>query len=153
MALGAEDTRKGQGGFGFQAVTVAGFNVRLSPAFLSDPELRERIMWRLEEQLTEAVAVLPPAHRQMMRSVPIWVDPVPLDGGGEFMPTALYIRRAAADRLSYRSRHQAGGIRLSHSQTVAYFSTRADTPRNRRELRAFDPHGFRAVQRAWGLER
>lgn len=220
-ALGAEETRKGQGGFGFQTVTVAGFNVRLSPTVLSDPEVRDRIMWRLKEQLSEATRVLPAAHRELLRSVPIWVDPAPLAEVSSFLPAAQYFPMHVANRLNVRSRHQAGAIVLpyaetfirSHGQgnvmlhelahayddrmlrfkdpsvgaafgaarqrglyaqvasstglsyeayantgqpeyfaelTVAYFAGRSDTPRNRQELRTFDPQGYRAVERAWG---
>jgi len=99
----------------FTAVRIAGFTGLLSPAFQADAELQGRALWRLEEQLGAAVSALPPAQRERLRSVRIWVDPGPqAQEGATFAPTAWYISRRAAGIPGFPYRNQAGSIVVSN---------------------------------------
>lgn len=95
----------------FTVIRIAGFTALLSPAFQANADLRERTLWRLEEQLNAAVSALPAARRLRLREVRVWVDPGPqAQEGLAFAPAALYIARRAAGVPRYRYRNQAGSI-------------------------------------------
>ncbi|MFC4425104.1 anthrax toxin lethal factor-related metalloendopeptidase [Deinococcus navajonensis] len=214
---------------GFTRVQVAGLTTLISPDLQADPALRERVMWRLEEQLTAAMKVLPAAGREALRDVRIWVDPAPEadddpSGPSGSLALGLYIGQTEqVDPESGLRQAQAGdiviphplGLIRAHGQinvllhelahayddrhlkfedpgvskafnaakksgqyhltdvpagfehdsyamrnereyfavlTEAYFGTREQQPRNRAQLRTFDPQGYTAIEHAWGAD-
>ncbi|MBZ9751168.1 hypothetical protein K7W42_09860 [Deinococcus sp. HMF7604] len=188
-----------------QGQTLAGFTVLLAPALRADPALQDRLLWRVEEQLQEALRVLPAQSHSQLRRVRVWIDPRVEPGG--LAPQAWYVRLRsqtaqrgdivlvdpqglialhgqynlllhelthAYDDRAHGFRHPAvlaafqearktghytdaefDAYAMSRSEeyfaelTLAYFAARPTTPRNRRELQAFDPAGAAAVAQAW----
>lgn len=204
---------------GFIAVQAAGFTVLVSPSLQSDPELKERVMWRLEEQLASVVTVLPESGREVLRETRIWVDPDPTIDS-QTTPAGVPVARYLWQQPSAEHHQRAGDIEildvyrfirlhgqyqvllheLAHAYddrqsrfqdpwilkafnaarrkglydqlsgsdddssanvdareyfavlTEAYFSSRPNTPHNRRELKLFDPQGYQALERLWGMD-
>lgn len=215
--LGFRATSNRQGRAGFASVQVAGFTTLISPSLQANPELKDRVLWRLEEQLAAAVDVLPASSHETLREIRVWVDP---DSALNGSTVAMYywqrqsleqpplIKQRAGDisisdidefirqhgRYSVMLHELAHGYddrRLNRQDpgvlkafqaarthdlygkmgsgwndsyavadvreyfatlTEAYFASRPDAPRSRAELKAVDPQGFAAVQRAWESE-
>ncbi|GGB64254.1 hypothetical protein [Deinococcus soli (ex Cha et al. 2016)] len=76
----------------YRAVTLQGFTVLIAPEIQAQPLIWDRLEWRLEDQLRETRAALPPHALRDLADVRIWV----LDAGRNVGDprAAFYLRQA-----------------------------------------------------------
>ncbi|MDR6219488.1 hypothetical protein [Deinococcus soli (ex Cha et al. 2016)] len=84
----------------YRAVTLQGFTVLIAPEIQAQPLIWDRLEWRLEDQLRETRAALPPHALRDLADVRIWV----LDAGRNVGDprAAFYLRQATPGDASNR---------------------------------------------------